>query len=139
MCLEALRGQGDAAKSHIENGLHIFGETQKKNESLGSSLTTDTDVPDYLSAGFGRVSLLLLPIKDHDDEKVASKGFSIAPEIFADEPLTYRFVTLEDARAALSPLLSKGARIVVASKQCMWRLRPDPAVTARVHLEAKFR
>jgi len=134
VCLEALRGQKDAAMSHIENGLKILhGLGHRSSDSIN-------DIPGYLSAGFGRLSLLLMPTEDPQDLRKNKESLTVDRKIFADTPESLDFVTVEEARGALSPLLSEAARLVVSAPFItdLAYQGPDMAVTARVQLDTQI-
>jgi len=143
VCLEAMRGRSDAAMRHIESGLNILKHRTNNDRAASSSdshVASDNDIPDYLSAGFGRMSLLLNSVKEHEQHHSANVVV-VDPRVFADTPATYIFTSVEEARAALVPLLSKAGQLVYSplSNHTAGILGPNPAVTVRMELDAQLR
>ena len=145
-CMEALRGQDQAALAHIENGLNIISNLKESREDdprsgqKSHSLSLDSQLTKPLSSAFSRLQLLVLAIKERNlpgKFKIESLG------PLKDCPPKWTFSTLAEARTALEPVLNNAANVIYSAPQAGHPAAaspgPDPAVTRRIQVDAQIK
>ena len=144
-CMEALRGQDEAALAHIENGINITTNLKEKQESETTSgqssfiLSQNSQFSESLSSAFSRLRLLSFSIK----EQTAPEQSKTLPRVLADYPPHSSFSTLAEARMGLERIMNNAADIVYGPPQCRCPNTtspgPDPAVTSRIRVDAQIK
>ena len=142
-CVEALRGQDEAALAHIENGLNIISNLKKRHESesisgqRSHSISQDSQFTEPLFGAFSALRLLALSIKE---QNLRGK-LKIEPRALEDCPPRFTFSTLAEARTALEPILNNVANIIYSKAEAANAASPgpDPAATRTIQVDAQIR
>lgn len=146
ICIEALRGQDEAALAHIENGIKITTnfKTRHENNSVtdqrSPTISQSSQLSESLSGAFSRMRILSLSIQEQKFPgkfKIASSG------ALTDCPPKFNFSSLTEARIALNLIMNNVANVVYGAPPddslTAASLGPDTAVASRIQVDAQIR
>ncbi len=145
-CMEALRGQNEAALAHIENGSNIIANLKERLESDSITdqrspiLSQSSQSSESLSGAFSRLRILSLSIKE---QSLPGKFKTTSSGALIDCPPEFSFSSLDEARIALEPILNNAANVIysVPQSENSTTASPGPsaAVAGRIQVDAQIR
>lgn len=148
ICLESLRGHSEAALAHIDNGLNILKDYYPKylggtsSDQVKPTQYSTSDAMDMLCNAFMRMRLLSLSIKEQTQPAKLKAAATAGPIVQSRND--YHLESMDEARAALGPILNNAASVISdAMQEDDGRSPdfpgPDAAVTRRARVEAQLR
>ena len=137
-CMEALRGNTEAALSHIKNGSKIL---EDASNAEGSKIPhMEQDISDSLVFSFKRLRILSSSIQEMKQSSPPSQ--QSMPGNPMNVPSDIRFRSLEEARYVQGMVMTNAAIVVYGATQAVQKKAqggPDSALADRIRVDAQLR